>query len=206
MKLRSLLVLFASATVVVGCSQTDAGVTTAVKSKLTADDLVKARDIHVYTNDHIVTLSGTVETAAEEAQALQIARDTKGVTSVVDEINVRAAAEMNAAPTTGSSEPSPITSATDATTTEAPATPDMANSPSTGTLDSAAADADLSAKVKAALIGERTIKGQQIMVEAHDGVVTLSGSVASNAEKAKAAEVAGKVSNVTRVDDKLTVK
>jgi len=35
-----------------------------------------------------VTLTGEVRTQAEESRALQIARDTKGVVNVVDQISV----------------------------------------------------------------------------------------------------------------------
>ena len=77
------LALFAT-----GCAQSDAGITTAVKGKLVADDLVKARQINVDTKDKVVTLTGEVKTQAEESRALQIARETKGVVNVVDQISV----------------------------------------------------------------------------------------------------------------------
>ena len=101
MKLRSLLGIFASAVFVVGCAETDAGITTNVKSKLVNDDLVKARQIDVDTQEGVVTLSGSVNSSEEEAQALQIARETQGVTSVVDNINVSPNREQGAAPTSG---------------------------------------------------------------------------------------------------------
>ena len=44
------------------CSQSDAGITTAVKSKLAADDTVKAYRIDVDTKDKVVTLKGNVDT------------------------------------------------------------------------------------------------------------------------------------------------
>ena len=43
--------------------QTDAGITSAVKSKLAADDTVKAYQVDVDTNNHVVTLSGDVNTS-----------------------------------------------------------------------------------------------------------------------------------------------
>ena len=195
MKLRSLLGIFACAAFVVGCSQTDAGITTSVKSKLTADDLVKARNIDVDTKDHVVTLNGTVQSPEEEAQALQIARGTKGVTSVVDNINVEGP-ERNAAPTSGTESMAPGTMAPGV----------ESNAPATGTMDSASRDAELNAQVKAALMSDTSFNGQAINVESKDGVVTLTGNVRNAGEKTKAVEAAGKVSNVIRVDDKLTVK
>ena len=73
----------------VGCSQTDAGITTAVKSKMAADDTVKAYQIDVDTRQHVVTLSGDVDTSVAKDRAVMIARETKGVTDVVDRLHVR---------------------------------------------------------------------------------------------------------------------
>ena len=72
----------------VACSQSDAGITTAVKSKLAADDMVKAYQVDVDTNNKVVTLSGDVETAAQRAHAVMIARQTKGVADVIDQLRV----------------------------------------------------------------------------------------------------------------------
>jgi osmotically-inducible protein OsmY len=71
-----------------GCANTDAGITTSVKNKLIADDLVKARQINVDTRDKVVTLTGQVTTAEEETRALQIARGTEGVLDVIDQIDI----------------------------------------------------------------------------------------------------------------------
>src|SRR4030095_497762 len=74
--------------VTVACSQTDAGVTSAVKSKMATDDTVKASEINVDTHEHVVTLNGTVGSKAEKDRALMIARNTKGVNSVIDDLRV----------------------------------------------------------------------------------------------------------------------
>ena len=88
MRFRMLIGACAIALASVGCAQSDAGITTAVKGKLVADDLVKARQINVDTQNKVVTLTGEVRTQAEESRALQIARETKGVVDVVDQISV----------------------------------------------------------------------------------------------------------------------
>jgi len=88
MRFRMLVGACAVALATVGCAQTDAGITTNVKSKLVADDLVKARQINVDTQDKVVTLTGEVRTEAEESRALEIARATDGVRDVIDQINV----------------------------------------------------------------------------------------------------------------------
>ena len=70
------------------CSQTDAGITTAVKSKLAADDTVKAYKVDVDTHNKVVTLSGEVDNQAQRAHAVMIARNTDGVADVIDELRV----------------------------------------------------------------------------------------------------------------------
>ena len=72
----------------VACSQSDAGITTAVKSKMAADDSVKAYKIDVDTQNKVVTLSGEVDTSAQREQAVSIARNTKGVADVIDQLRV----------------------------------------------------------------------------------------------------------------------
>ena len=72
----------------VACGQTDAGITTAVKSKLAADDTVKAYQVDVDTNNKVVTLRGDVETATQKEHAVTIARNTSGVTDVIDQLRV----------------------------------------------------------------------------------------------------------------------
>jgi hyperosmotically inducible protein len=72
----------------VACGQTDAGITTAVKSKLAADDMVKAYQVDVDTSNKVVTLRGDVETAAQKEHAVMIARNTDGVTDVIDQLRV----------------------------------------------------------------------------------------------------------------------
>lgn len=67
----------------------DAGLTAKIKSKMALDDSVRARSIDVSTTDHVVTLRGTVRSAAEHGRAVQLARETNGVTRVVDQLTVQ---------------------------------------------------------------------------------------------------------------------
>lgn len=67
-------------------------------------------------------------------------------------------------------------------------------------------DAALTAKVKAALIAEPGLKSLQIDVETRDAVVTLAGSVDSDLLRQRAVQVAGALSGVRQVVDKLVVK
>ena len=88
MRFRMLVGACAFALFAAGCAQTDTGITSAVKGKLVADDLVKARQINVDTQDKVVTLTGEVRSEAEESRALELARATDGVRDVIDQINV----------------------------------------------------------------------------------------------------------------------
>jgi hyperosmotically inducible protein len=66
----------------------DASLTTKIKAKMALDDSIEALDIDIDTNGSTVTLSGTVDTEAERDRALQLARETEGVTSVIDRLRV----------------------------------------------------------------------------------------------------------------------
>ena len=64
-------------------------ITAKIKSKMVLDDLVKARNIDVNTNGSVVTLTGVVGSEAERQRALQLAKQTEGVTSVIDHLRVQ---------------------------------------------------------------------------------------------------------------------
>ena len=66
----------------------EGALTAKIKSKMALDDLVQARTIDVTTNGRAVTLTGTVRSAAEHDRAVQLARETDGVTQVVDRLTV----------------------------------------------------------------------------------------------------------------------
>jgi len=70
-------------------SVTDGTLTAKIKSKMALDDHVKARGINVDTADSVATLTGIVASADERRRALQLARDTEGITRVVDKLEVR---------------------------------------------------------------------------------------------------------------------
>ena len=63
-------------------------ITSKIKGKMALDETVNALDIRVETEGSTVTLSGVVATAAERDQALKLARETEGVTKVVDNLRV----------------------------------------------------------------------------------------------------------------------
>jgi osmotically-inducible protein OsmY len=67
----------------------EAALSAKIKAKMALDDLVKARDINVTTHGTTVTLSGTVESKTEHERAMALAKETDGVTQVIDDLHAR---------------------------------------------------------------------------------------------------------------------
>jgi hyperosmotically inducible periplasmic protein len=66
----------------------DATINSKVKATLAADELVKARNIDVDTVRGVVTMNGTVNSAAEKSQAINLAKKVEGVVDVKDNLKV----------------------------------------------------------------------------------------------------------------------
>ena len=67
----------------------ETGITAKIKAKMALDDSVKSRSINVTTDGTVVTLSGTVESVKEHDRAIALARETDGVSQVVDRLRVQ---------------------------------------------------------------------------------------------------------------------
>lgn len=67
-------------------------------------------------------------------------------------------------------------------------------------------DSVITTKVKAAVLNEPTLKSSEVNVETYKGVVQLSGFVNSEADIAKAADVARSVKGVTSVKNDMHLK
>lgn len=78
----------------------DPAITAAVKSKLLADKTVSGLKIDVDTKDGVVTLNGSADTRAEAQRAVKLARATKGVKRVVNNLTVTSAGKPAATPAT----------------------------------------------------------------------------------------------------------
>jgi osmotically-inducible protein OsmY len=72
----------------VGATLEEAALTTKIKAKMALDDSVKARSIDVTTHGSTVTLSGIVQSKAEHDRAMTLARETEGVTDVIDNLKM----------------------------------------------------------------------------------------------------------------------
>jgi osmotically-inducible protein OsmY len=67
---------------------TDGWITTRVNSRFVNEDLLKGSDIKVDTDQHVVTLKGTVTTTAGRTQAGVVAKGTEGVRRVVNRLTI----------------------------------------------------------------------------------------------------------------------
>ena len=173
-----------AATMTAACGQTDPGITTAVKSKLAADDTVRATDINVDTKNGVVTLKGEVPSAAAKTRAIELAKATDGVRDVVDAIAVTPAA-------------TPTSGMMDETRRKA----DESARGVGGTLG----DAGITTAVKAKLLADTTVSGLNIDVDTTEAVVTLKGEVHSAVEKRRAMEIARETDGVKSVKDQLKI-
>lgn len=162
-----------------GCSKPDAGITSDVKAAFAADSLVRARDIDVETSDGIVTLTGVVQSQAEAMQAIDIARSTRGVVNVIDDLSVM-----------------PVPGAT--------ATSGRDNEPAA--IDRPDTDPGVTAEIKVRLLADLAVSALAIDVDTTDRVVTLTGIVPTEGERDRALAIARGVEHVQRVEDKLTVR
>jgi osmotically-inducible protein OsmY len=72
-----------------GRALSEGGLTAKIKAKMALDDTVKALNLDVDTTGTVVTISGAVATEAERAKALQLAKETEGVTQVVDRMRIK---------------------------------------------------------------------------------------------------------------------
>jgi osmotically-inducible protein OsmY len=67
-------------------------------------------------------------------------------------------------------------------------------------------DATLVAKIKSNLLRSPEVEGLDVNVDAKDGVVTLSGTAATQAERSSAERIAKISDGVKRVDNRIVIK
>jgi hyperosmotically inducible protein len=177
----------------VGCGQTDAGITTNVKTKMAADDTVKAYQIDIDTRNGVVTLKGDVDSVAAKTQAVEIARTTEGVRDVVDQIQVN-----ETAPTGG------LLEADDRLEQQGRDLGDRAGD-AANRAGAAVSDAAITTAVKAKLLADTMVRGLKIDVDTRAGVVVLNGTVSTRAEADRAVMLARETEGVDNVVNNLKV-
>ena len=223
-----LLCAFALSISSMAFAQTDAALTASVKSKLAADETVKASQVNVSTDAHVVTLSGAVDSMAAKERALAIARDTSGVTSVVDKLTVKDVVDKSkdtmgdAADKTGKAVGTAAKEtgkAVDKAAKETGKAVDKAADKVSGGAEKSTdatkkagektaatlTDAEITTAVKTKLLGDGTTPGLKIDVDTKDHVVTLSGDVQTAAARTQAVSLARDTKGVKSVINKLTV-
>jgi len=180
----------------------DAEITTAVKTKLLADKTVSGSKIDVDTKDGVVTLNGAVNSAAERNAAVRIAHQTHGVKSVTNHLTLETAA------TTGSTEPKAKVKDTTKQNDDEKAKVVIKDdtTPKVKAAGRKVADAEITTAVKTKLLGVKDVIANDINVDTNEGVVTLKGSVPTEAQKTRAAEIARETAGVKRVVNDLTVQ
>lgn len=149
----------------------DATLAATVKSKLLWNSNTEGLDIKVSAANGTVSLTGSAQSAEAKELAGRLAANTDGVREVNNLLSV---------------------SSTDSTAAKVQNAAD----------DTAAAisDAWITSKVKSSFIYSRNLDGLNISVDTRNGMVSLSGSVLSNAEKQLAIETARNIRGVRGVD------
>jgi len=149
-----------------------------VEFRLETNDLVKKYDVKVKVDDQgVATLSGDVATAAQKTQAETLAK-VDGITRVVNNIEIDA----------------------DEDKTLADRTKNGMNK-----AGEKISDAWITTKVAWFFVGEDLLSGSDIDADTKDGVVTLKGTVKTEAGKKRAAALTSDVDGVKRVVDQMTI-
>ena len=151
----------------------DATITAAVKSKLLWSKHTDGMDTKVITKDGKVELSGIVATKQAKQQAEKLAKNTDGVRSVDNRLQINdKIAFVNG---------------------------DREQGASNGNVIS---DSWITTKVKSMFLYSSNVAGTDISVNTSKGIVTLAGKVDSGAEQALAIELAQNIRGVKSVSSK----
>ena len=162
----------------------DAVITSKIKAKFAKDKLVRARNIKVDTDDKgVVTLSGKARSNAEADKAVKIARDTKGVSSVRNDIRITPAATAAA----GDKKPGK-----DRTTEKRRS-------------DHPIDDSVITTKIKAKFVKDEQVRADNIEIKTVNGDVELFGTARTKAKAAHAVVLARQVRGVKSVKNNIKV-
>lgn len=158
---------------------TDSSIQTSVQARLYADDVARGEAIDVTADDGVVTLRGTVSSAAAKQQAAVLARGVAGVTRVDDQLTVESPDQAQ-------------TKGTEAASYRSAA----ANNPGW-----------ITTKIQAQYFLSPDIKPWNIDVTTTSGgIVELRGEVDNATAKSEAVRIARTTEGVTNVDDQLRVR
>jgi hyperosmotically inducible protein len=203
-----------------GNAVTDSWITMKVHSQFIPEDALEGSDIDVDTMNGVVTLNGTVPTAAGRARAVAIAKATEGVRTVTDKLRIVAAgadvagareAGREAAGETKEAGREAAGAAREAgresATTAREAGRDAAGAAreATGTTGRAVTDGWIKSKIYSQYLVEGALDGSDIDIDITKGAVSLNGTVRSDAARARALAIAKGTDGVKSVRDNLKI-
>jgi len=183
----------------------DAAITASVKAKFTSDDVVKARNIDVDTQDGLVSLRGTVASQSEADRAVRIAEQVDGIRQVRSYLKLDTA-EIPADSTDTSEE---LKQTADNLGDKIEDGADKIGNQIEKGVDAAGektADAAITAEVKLKLASDDLVKARSIDVDTENKNVTLKGTVSSKAEEKRAIQIARAVEDVRSVRSDLSIQ
>lgn len=183
-------------------AKNDSAIKSRVEARLNNVEALKDEHITVSVDNGVVTLKGDVKTAADKERAAELAK-VPGVTTVENKLEVEGA-EKGVASKTKDATAKSAEKTKDATEKAAKKTGDKTKDVA-GTTGEVITDAWITTKINADFINEDTLKGSDINVDTKDHIVTLKGTVATAAGKARAEEIAKTTKGVTRVVNTLTI-
>jgi len=200
---------------------TDSTIESRITASLKKDSALAPRDIDLDVDNGVVTLTGTVRTDAERASAGRLAK-ISGVTRVINNIEVDPKIDESKLDNAAEKTKSGLNKAVDATAKAATKTKEAVKkgvgkteegvgkaadktADAVGKAGDNLGDAAVTTSVKAGLSDEPLLRESSIDVDTNDHVVTLKGTVASAAAKARAAAIASNTKGVTRVVNQLLV-
>ena len=182
-----------------------------IEKQIKADPSLKRADIHVSVDGGVATLTGTVATDAERTRAGQIAK-VGGITRVDNQIVVDP--HVRAKGTTGKIEDKTKEGAAK-TKSGAKTVGEKTKEGSekvwdktkegAGKVADETSDAYILSRVKMRFVGVDVLKGSDINVDCDKRIVTLKGTVPSEAARASAIDIAKQTEGVKQVVDHLTV-
>jgi osmotically-inducible protein OsmY len=167
-----------------------------IEKKWEADAALKDADIDVEVVNGVATLTGEVKTAALKSKAARLAK-VDGITRVDNQITVDA---RTAADKTREGAEKAANKTAEGVGVAAHETKKAVSK--TGEVIS---DTWITTKVKSKYVGEDALKHSDITVNTKDNVVTLTGTVASEAGRKRAVDIAKATDGVKDVVDKLTI-
>jgi len=177
----------------------DATLKARVEASLHSQPALKHQDIDVRVDNHVVTLDGSVQTAARKERA-EHAAHVRGVTSVVNNLKVDPNSGKNIAEKTGSAVKTAGAKTGDAAKTVGEKTKDGVSA--TGEVMT---DAWINTKVHTNMMNEPLLHRSDINVDVNNHVVTLKGTVETAAGKARAEQIAKSTDGVKAVVNNLTI-